>query len=160
MVTKFLVKTPEKAFKIEIKLLMYHVIYDGNCNLCVNFTRLLEQFDRGQIFNYIPMQETTILESFGITSQDCQMGMILINGDDTCQRWQGSAAAEEIISLLPMGEIFILAYRSLPGAKWFGDRTYEQIRDHRYQLFGGREETYYPIYPFGCSSPNQEKNPI
>jgi predicted DCC family thiol-disulfide oxidoreductase YuxK len=160
MVTKFLVKTPKKAFKIEIKLLMYHVIYDGNCNLCVNFTRLLEQFDRGQIFNYIPMQETTILESFGITSQDCQMGMILINGNDISQRWQGSVAAEEIINLLPMGEIFILAYRSLPGAKWLGDRTYEQIRDHRYQLFGGREETYYPIYPFGCSSPNQEKNPI
>jgi predicted DCC family thiol-disulfide oxidoreductase YuxK len=133
---------------------MYHVIYDGNCNLCVNFTRLLEQFDRGQIFDYIPMQEKTVLEGFGITARDCEMGMILINGDDPNQRWQGSAAAEEIMSLLPMGEMFILVYRSLPGTKWLGDRTYEQIRDHRYQLFGAREETYHPTYPFGCTAQN------
>ncbi|MEG3436924.1 DCC1-like thiol-disulfide oxidoreductase family protein [Pannus brasiliensis CCIBt3594] len=130
---------------------MYHVIYDGNCNLCVTFTRLLEQFDRGEIFTYIPMQEVAILESFGITPKDCEMGMILIDGDNPARRWQGSDAAEEIIRLLPVGEMFVLAYRALPGAKWLGDRTYEQIRDNRYQWFGKRAETYRPAYPFGCS---------
>lgn len=53
MVTEFLVKTPEKAFKISRKMLRYHV----------NFTHLLEQFDRGEIFDYTPMQETKILEN-------------------------------------------------------------------------------------------------
>jgi predicted DCC family thiol-disulfide oxidoreductase YuxK len=129
---------------------MYHVIYDGNCNLCVTFTRLLEQFDRGQVFDYIPMQDRVLLERFAITPEDCEMGMILIDGDNLGRRWQGSDAAEEIIRLLPMGEMFILAYRSLPCAKAIGARSYEQIRDNRYRWFGGREETYRPVYPFGC----------
>jgi predicted DCC family thiol-disulfide oxidoreductase YuxK len=32
----------------------YQVIYDGNCNLCVTFTQLLERFDQGKLFDYIP----------------------------------------------------------------------------------------------------------
>jgi predicted DCC family thiol-disulfide oxidoreductase YuxK len=72
--------------------MMYHVIYDGNCNLCVNFVKLLEQFDQGQQFRYTPMQDSAALEPFGITPQDCELGVILINPDNPNQRWQGSAA--------------------------------------------------------------------
>jgi predicted DCC family thiol-disulfide oxidoreductase YuxK len=126
--------------------MMYHVIYDGNCNLCVNFVKLLEQFDQGQQFRYTPMQDAATLEQFGITPQDCELGIILINSDNPNQRWQGSAAAEEIGTLLPAGKVFIEAYRGLPGAKWLGDRVYEQVRDHRYALFGKRD-TYWSVYP-------------
>ena len=136
----------------------YYVIYDGNCNLCVTFTQLLEKFDQGQIFSYIPMQEEKILKQFGITSQDCQMGMILLDAHNTNRRWQGSAAAEEITRLLPLGDVFINAYRALPAMKWLGDRTYEQVRDHRYQWFGKRDNTYYPSYPFGCSTSFTEED--
>jgi predicted DCC family thiol-disulfide oxidoreductase YuxK len=129
---------------------MYYVIYDGNCNLCVNLVKLLETFDRGDRFQYSPMQDTAILNRFGITAQDCELGMILINADDPKQRWQGSAAAEEIGQLLPMGNLFVEAYRALPGMKGAGDRVYEQIRDNRYTLFGKRASTYRPIYP-ACS---------
>lgn len=114
----------------------YHVIYDGNCNLCVTFTQLLEKFDQGEIFDYIPMQDQETLGQFGITAADCEQGMILINAQNPGQRWQGSDAAEEITRLLPMGEVFIAAYRALPGIKWLGDRAYAQIRDHRYAWFG------------------------
>ena len=128
----------------------YHVIYDGNCNLCVTFTQLLETFDGGKIFNYVAMQEEEILQQFGITNQDCEMGMILIDSQNSQNRWQGSEAAEEIIRLLPMGEAFIWAYRALPGMKLIGDRSYEQIRDHRYDWFGKRKSTYHSAYPVGC----------
>ena len=128
----------------------YHVIYDGNCNLCVTFTQLLEQFDRGNIFDYIPMQDLANLAEFGITAEDCQQGMILIDPRQPEKRWQGSDAAEEIVSLLPLGDAFIAAYRAIPGMKWIGDRSYEQIRDNRYQWFGKRDATYKTVYPFGC----------
>lgn len=130
---------------------MYHVIYDGNCNLCSTFTQLLENFDKGKQFDYIPMQDREALEKFGITAQDCEMGMILIDGQNPSRRWQGSDAAEEIAHLLPMGHVLIDTYRSLPGMKWMGDRAYEQIRDNRYTWFGKRSETYQPSYPFGCT---------
>lgn len=128
----------------------YHVIYDGNCNLCVTFAKLLEQFDAGKIFDYIPMQDRSTLAEFGITEQDCQQGMILIDGDQPERRWQGSNAAEEIACLLPLGEAFIAAYRAIPGMKWLGDRSYAQIRDNRYQWFGKRDSTYNTSYPINC----------
>lgn len=128
----------------------YHVVYDGKCNLCTTFAQLLEQFDRGNIFDYIPMQDEQTLAQFDITTEDCTAGMILINAQQPKQRWQGSEAAEEITRLLPLGDAFIVAYRAIPGMKWLGDRSYAQIRDNRYQWFGKRDDTYQSSYPFSC----------
>jgi predicted DCC family thiol-disulfide oxidoreductase YuxK len=130
----------------------YHVIYDGNCNLCVSLVQQLENLDKGQLFDYISMQEEDALKQFGITSQDCEMGMILIDAKTPERRWQGSDAAEEIGRLLPIGNVFVDAYRSLPGMKWIGDRVYEQVRDNRYSWFGKRSSTYKSAYPVGCNA--------
>jgi predicted DCC family thiol-disulfide oxidoreductase YuxK len=137
--------------------MLYHVIYDGNCNLCVNSVKLLEKLDQGQQFSYVPMQDVTVLKQFGITPQDCELGIILIDAAQPQQRWQGSAAIEEIGKRLPLGHLFVEAYRALPGVKWTGDRLYEQVRDNRYALFGKRDSTYRSGYPLcrenGCSAP-------
>ena len=119
----------------------YQVVYDSKCNLCTTFAKLLKQFDREQTFTYIPMQDEASLASYGITSSDCEAGMILIDVDKPANRWQGSAAAEEIARLLPLGESFVAAYRAIPGMKWLGDRSYEQIRDNRYEWFGERKDS-------------------
>lgn len=128
----------------------YYVIYDGNCNLCTSLVQVLETLDRGQLFQYAPMQAEETLKQWNITSSDCELGMILINADAPEQRWQGSAAAEEIGRLLPLGDVFVTAYRSLPGLKWAGDRAYEQIRDNRYSWFGKRSSTYQTAYTADC----------
>lgn len=125
----------------------YYVIYDGNCNLCVNLVKLLEVLDRGDRFQYAPMQDEELLSQFSISAADCEKGMILIDAAQPSRRWQGSDAAEEIGRLLPTGELFVQAYRALPGLKWSGDRLYEQIRDNRYTLFGKRNTIYQPTYP-------------
>jgi len=139
---------------------MYTVIYDGNCNLCVTLVQLLEKLDHGQQFAYVPMQAEDTLAAFGITAKDCEMGMILIapkpKDDSPSKQWQGSDAAEEIGRLLPMGGVFVQAYRSLPGAKKGGDRAYEFIRDNRYNLFGKRGETYLSAYPV-CNDDSCQK---
>ena len=130
---------------------MYAVIYDGNCNLCVTLVQLLEKMDRGKQFRYVPMQDESTLKRFAVTSADCELGMLLIDldaeGNATKRRWQGSDAAEEIGHLLPMGAAFVQAYRTMPGMKPTGDKTYEFVRDNRYKLFGKRGETYQPAYP-------------
>ncbi|MGI0490888.1 thiol-disulfide oxidoreductase DCC family protein [Alkalinema pantanalense CENA528] len=127
--------------------LRYTVVYDGNCNLCSNLVQLLETLDRGQQFQYIPMQDSEGLATYGVAPADCEQGMILIHPIDLNQRWQGSAAAEEIGRLLPLGAIFVAAYRGIPGMKGLGDRAYLQIRDHRYDWFGRRQQTYRSRYP-------------
>lgn len=142
---------------------MYAVIYDGNCNLCVTLVQLLEKLDRGQRFGYVPMQDQGTLASLGVTAEECEMGMILIAPADKDadegslrQRWQGSDAAEEIGRLLPMGDLFVQAYRALPGMKSGGDRTYEFVRDNRYKLFGKRDRTYTSDYA-ACTDDACEK---
>ena len=124
----------------------YYVIYDGNCNLCVTLVQLLENLDQGKLFRYAPMQDEQTLQQWGVTPQACEQGMILIDANTPERRWQGSDAAEEIGRLLPMGSVFVEAYRALPGMKWVGDRFYEQIRDNRYTLFGKRGSTYQSAY--------------
>jgi predicted DCC family thiol-disulfide oxidoreductase YuxK len=130
----------------------YHVIYDGNCNLCTTLTHALAQLDRGDRFDYIPMQDKATLAQFDITAADCEMGMILIDAENPCRRWQGSDAAEEITNLLPLGNAPIGLYRTLPGLKALGDRLYAQIRDNRYQWFGRRAQTDRSPYPIGCAA--------
>jgi predicted DCC family thiol-disulfide oxidoreductase YuxK len=130
----------------------YHVIYDGNCNLCTTLVQLLENLDKGHLFDYIPMQDEEALKNFAVTPQDCEMGMILIDASSPERRWQGSNAAEEIGRLLPVGDVFVSAYRAMPGMKWVGDRVYEQVRDNRYSWFGKRSSTYKSAYPVGCTT--------
>jgi len=125
----------------------YTVIYDGNCNLCTTLVQALEVLDQGVRFRYIPMQAGAQLQDYGITAQDCEQGMILINNDTPQQRWQGSNAAEEIGRMLPLGQIVVDLYRSLPGPKWLGDQIYEQMRDNRYAWFGKRSDTYQSAFP-------------
>lgn len=152
----------------------YYVIYDGNCNLCTSLVQLLETLDKGNIFRYAPMQDVQTIQTWGITPQDCELGMILIDADSQRQspltvgnppaalapkrRWQGSAAAEEIGRLLPLGDVFVSAYRSLPGLKWMGDRAYEQIRDNRYSWFGRRASTYKTAYSADCNCAGTDFN--
>lgn len=92
------------------------------------------------------MQDEQTLLEWGITAQDCEQGVILIDGNEPQRRWQGSNAIEEIGWLLPAGSIFVDTYRALPGMKWTGDRFYEQIRDNRYTIFGKRSSTYESAY--------------
>lgn len=132
----------------------YYVIYDGNCNLCVAFTQLLAQFDQGQLFNYARMQDEMTLSHFGIPPAECEAGVILLDSHDWGNRWQGTAAIEEIANLFPLGDAFIAAYRALPGLKWMGDRAYAQIRDHRYEWFGCRTQPHETPYPAQPCSPS------
>lgn len=119
--------------------MQYQVVYDAKCNLCSTFAQLLKQYDQGKLFDYLPMQDELALAKYGISAADCEAGMILIDHQRPTKQWQGSEAAEEIARLLPLGDIFIAAYRAIPGMKWLGDRSYEQIRDHRYEWFGERK---------------------
>ncbi|PSB28415.1 thiol-disulfide oxidoreductase [Chlorogloea sp. CCALA 695] len=135
----------------------YYVIYDGNCNLCTNLVQILETIDQGKLFQYAPMQAEDTLKRWDITPNNCELGMIVIDASAPERRWQGSAAAEKIGELLPLGVIFVTAYRLLPGLKWAGNRIYEQIRDNRYSWFGKRDTTYNSAYGVDCGCSPSKK---
>ncbi len=128
------------------------IIYDGNCNLCTTFVRLLESIDRGERFCYLPMQKTETLAQLGIPSSEMEKGVILLEKQD---KYQGMAAIERIGQLLPNFDRFVGLYNSIPGVKPLSNSGYEWVKDHRYQLFG-QCQTYDSIYPFcdqSCPTP-------
>ena len=137
---------------------MYCVIYDGDCNLCVSLVRLLEGFDQGRQFQYVPMQDTATLAGYAITPTNCEGGMSLLDIQAPDRRWQGSAAAEEIGRLLPLGNGFVQAYRALPGVKSVGDQIYAFVRDRRYDIFGKRDQRYDSAYPLCADGHCQNLN--
>ncbi|MFP4134971.1 MAG: thiol-disulfide oxidoreductase DCC family protein [Halothece sp.] len=120
--------------------MFYHVIYDGNCHLCFSLVQQMEKIDQGAQFDYIPMQDQATLNQFGITEKDCELGMILIE----------VMQPKKLPVNFPLATGLIELYRKIPGFKNVGDNLYEQIRDHRYQLFGKRKQTYHSPYPIGC----------
>jgi len=130
----------------------YHLIYDGDCNLCVSLVRLLEALDRGRQFDYAPMQDERALQAWDVSPQACALGMVAIDAQAPERRWQGSEAAELIAQQLPLAREAIAAYLAVPGLKRWGDRAYAQIRDRRYAWFGQRERTYRSAYPVGCQA--------
>ncbi|MGF1515214.1 MAG: thiol-disulfide oxidoreductase DCC family protein [Elainellaceae cyanobacterium] len=136
---------------------MYHVIYDGSCNLCVNLVKALETLDQGQRFRYIPMQDEVLIDRLDVTPQSCQLGMIVVDADQPQQRWQGSDAAEKIAQVLPLSQPIVAAYLAVPGLKQAGDRLYEQVRDNRYQIFGKRSQVYRSAYPSSGDSSDSGK---
>ncbi|MCJ2541846.1 thiol-disulfide oxidoreductase DCC family protein [Thermostichus vulcanus] len=125
----------------------YLVIFDGLCNLCANGVKVLEHLDRGQRFCYAPMQDASTLAEWGIQPADVELGMILIDLEQSNQRWQGAAAAEQIAALLPGGDLWLSLYRGIPGLKPLANQGYAQIRDHRYKWFGRRDTLYPSAYP-------------
>lgn len=141
------------------------VIYDGNCNLCTTLVQALERLDRGDRFRFVPMQDRAALAQWDLVPEDGEQGVILIDGAtksaSPAQRWQGSAAMEEVARRLPLAQPAIALYQSLygavPGVKTAGDRIYAQVRNHRYDWFGRRNQTYYselrPCTTGTCSQP-------
>ncbi|MDX1978523.1 MAG: DCC1-like thiol-disulfide oxidoreductase family protein [Pseudanabaenaceae cyanobacterium bins.68] len=130
----------------------YLVIYDGKCNLCVNFVKALTHLDQGHTFRYLPMQDQVALAQWRVDSGSCAAGMILLELANPMNRWQGSAAAEQIGEILPIANLLLKAYRGLPGLKQWGDRAYAQIRDHRYQWFGERDLYVSELLPPACET--------
>lgn len=120
----------------------YLIIYDGRCQLCSGWVAALYKLEGGRWLSYLPMQDEAALAQWGITPVTCQQGVILIDQNRPERRWQGTAALEQLASLLPGVAPVVAAYQRLPGLKAIGDACYVQIRDHRYEWFGERSEVY------------------
>ncbi|MCS6782238.1 MAG: DCC1-like thiol-disulfide oxidoreductase family protein [Gloeomargarita sp. SKYBB_i_bin120] len=120
----------------------YLIIYDGRCRLCSGWVAALYTLEQGRWLRYLPMQDETALAAWGVTPADCDQGVILIDGNQPERRWQGTAALEQLATLIPGMEPLVALYQQLPGLKALGDACYAQIRDHRYEWFGTREEVY------------------
>jgi predicted DCC family thiol-disulfide oxidoreductase YuxK len=118
------------------------VIYDGHCKVCTRLSKVLLKWDRRNDLQVVPSQLPGVQETFPfIEARDYQESLQLIGPG--MQRWQGAAAIEQLLTVLPRG-ILIGWIFHLPFVRPLADRFYRWFARNRYKLGCGEHCTYRP----------------
>jgi predicted DCC family thiol-disulfide oxidoreductase YuxK len=133
----------------------YTVVYDGACNVCQRIVRRLNEWDRRGTFETIPSQAPGVHARFPwIPIQAYRESVQLIGpGGET---WQGAAAIEKILDLLPKGRFVSWIFR-IPFVRPLADRFYRWFARNRYKLGCGEHCQYRPLeVDHGDAVPNTD----
>jgi predicted DCC family thiol-disulfide oxidoreductase YuxK len=121
------------------------VVFDGHCNVCTKMSRALGKWDRDRRLEIIPSQTPGLDTRFPwISAEDYRESLQLVGQGG--QTWQGAAAVEEILSLLPRGALVTWVF-SLPFARQIAERLYRWFARNRYRLGCGDHCAYQPKRP-------------
>ncbi len=117
------------------------VLFDGVCNLCHGFVQFIVPRDTDEQFYFASLQSDTgqeLLAAHGLET-DALESVVLIDGGDAYVK---SDAVLRIARLL--GGVYALAgpFRFLP--RRLRDWAYDVVADHRYRLFGQKEQCMMP----------------
>ena len=116
------------------------VVYDGHCRVCTRAVALLRRWDRDERLQIVPSQAPGLHEAFPfIAAREYLESLQLINQQN--QRWQGAAAIEQLLHILPKG-ILIRWLFAIPFARPIADRFYRWFARNRYKLGCGEHCTY------------------
>ncbi len=110
----------------------YTVVYDGQCKVCNRLVRLLHKWDKRKEIETIPSQNSTVPARFPwIPARAYQESVQLVGPGG--QTWQGAAAVERIIDLMPKGKLITWVF-SIPFARPLAERFYRWFARNRYRF--------------------------
>ncbi len=105
------------------------LIYDGHCTLCLHSVALLRAWDRAHALDLVPFQDPALEERFPmLTRSMCERAVQLVAPDGRV--WEGAAAIERALALLPRGGAFAWVFR-LPLVGPLADMVYREVARHR-----------------------------
>lgn len=118
------------------------LVYDGGCRVCSQIAGRLAAWDRGRRLELLSSQDPAVRVRFptipaGAFSESIQ----LIGPDGT--RWQGAAAMERVIDLMPRGRWLTWLF-DLPLARPLAERFYRWFARNRHRLGCGDHCTFNP----------------
>jgi len=110
----------------------YTVVFDGDCRVCTKFTNVLRAWDHDTLLEIVPSQHPGVAARFPwIPARAYVEALQLIAADGTT--WQGSAAIEQLLSVLPRGRWIAWIFR-IPFVRRIADRFYKWFARNRYRL--------------------------
>jgi predicted DCC family thiol-disulfide oxidoreductase YuxK len=110
----------------------YALVYDGDCRMCSRVARVVARWDSDGIIELLPSQSAGLSERFPWISAEAYaaaMQLIAPRGET----WQGSAAVEQLLTILPRGKWISWIFR-IPFARPIADRVYRWVARNRYRL--------------------------
>jgi len=110
----------------------FTLVYDGDCRVCTRIVAVLRTWDRQGAIEIVPSQATGVMTRFPwIPQESFAVAMQLIGADR--QTWQGAAAIERLLDILPRGRLVAWIFR-IPGMRAIADRFYRWFARNRYRL--------------------------
>ena len=117
------------------------VLYDGDCAVCTRLARVLKRLDTRGTFEVMTSQSPGVKARFPwIPPAAYRESLQVVEGGRT---WQGAAAIERILDLLPRGRWITWVF-SLPYARPLAERFYRWFARNRYRLGCGEHCRYRP----------------
>ena len=121
----------------------YTVVFDGNCNVCGRAVRLLRSWDRERILEIIPSQTPGVQARFPWIPARAYMESVQVIGPGG-HTWQGAAALEKLLDVLPKGWLFGWIFR-IPFVRPLAERFYRWFARNRYKLGCGDHCQSHPL---------------
>ena len=110
----------------------YTVVFDGDCRVCTRLSGILQHWDGGRCLEVVSSQQPGVMARFPwIPARAYAEALQMIAADGTT--WQGSAAIEQLLNVLPRGRWIAWVFR-VPLVRGLADRFYRWFARNRYRL--------------------------
>ena len=110
----------------------YTLVYDGECRMCTAIVRVVRRWDTRDLIETTPSQAAGVTARFPwISPRDYAESIQLVRVDG--ETWQGAAAIEQLLTILPRGAWISWAFR-IPFARPIAERMYRWVARNRYRL--------------------------
>lgn len=120
------------------------LLFDGVCNLCNGIVRFVIRFDASGEFLFAPLQSDVgqaLLDRHGLPTEDFDSFVLVDDGEYYTKSTAALRTARRLDGPWPL----LAPLLSLPES--VRDAVYDFVADHRYQVFGKKDE---------CPVPDQE----
>ena len=110
----------------------YTVVFDGDCRVCTKSVNVLRTWDRDTLLEIVSSHEPGVAARFPwIPASAYVESLQLIAADGTT--WQGAAAIERLLTVLPRGRWIAWIFR-IPYVRTISDRFYRWFARNRYKM--------------------------
>jgi predicted DCC family thiol-disulfide oxidoreductase YuxK len=110
----------------------YTVVFDGDCKVCNRLVKVLRAWDRDNQLEIVSSQTRGVMARFPwIPARAYAEALQLVARNGTT--WQGAAAIEELLDILPRGRLLGWVFK-IPFARTLIDRFYKWFARNRYRL--------------------------
>lgn len=110
----------------------YTLVYDGMCRICNPLANVVRTWDRDRLIEVVPSQAAGVMARFPWIPEKAFSQAIQLVGPGG-RTWQGAAAVEELLTVLPRGRWIAWIFR-IPYVRVLADRVYRWVARNRYRL--------------------------
>ncbi len=110
----------------------FTVIYDGHCKVCTRLSAVLRKWEGNNELNVVSSQMPGVQASFPWIPPGAYQESLQLIGPGGAT-WQGAAAIEQLLTILPRGGLFGWLFK-LPFARTLADRFYRWFAKNRYRF--------------------------